>query len=114
MRPELNEIYVYRPSASVMEGMFEKLSHRHVKGQLTYYTKNGHRYESEDVHRFAITVTIKGESRTLLMLTKDRLKKNASATFKEAAKQIEADEAKLKIFNAATGKPEALGIFHEG
>lgn len=110
MRPELNEIYVYRPSDKLMEGMFSKLSHRHVKGQTTYYMINGLREESEDVHRYALSFEIEGEKRTLLILTKQTSKKEINKLLKMVAEDIASSPTLLGIFNGAGGKPVPTGI----
>lgn len=114
MRPELNQIYVYQPSEKIMEGMFKKLSHRHVNGQVMYYVENGSNGESDDVHRYAITVKVNDVNRTVLLLTRETSKKIVGAALKATAEQIEKSPALLATFVKATGKPTKLGIAFNG
>lgn len=92
-----------------MLGSFDKLDRR--KHEHDYPYKRGNILEKADnVYRYALSVTIDDKQRTLLLVTLDSKKSNVSKFFKEAVKQIKADDTMMNTWTVVESKPELLGI----
>lgn len=109
MKPILEKVYCYRPSENLMEGVFKKLN---VRKQEMNVIKNG-KPEAIKSYRYAKTITVEGQSRTLLMISEDKDEKRVNKSFATFKKKIEDDVTIQNVFLKAEAKPLLLDLKHE-
>lgn len=112
MKPQIDKMYVYKPSSKIMEGRFNKLNTMHYKDRGYQYLRGNVIEQSQSIYRYAKTITIDGQDRTLLVVTEHGDKKAVSQFFVETIKKIKADNDKLSVFVKADSKPLDMGEWY--
>lgn len=108
MKPQIDKLYVYKPTENnIALGTFSKLN---VLKQEMHFKRGVAIEQSEEVYRYAKTVKINGNDRTLLMITLDKNKQNVSKFFTNSKNEIESNEKHMGIFLEADEKPLELDI----
>lgn len=112
MKPQIDHVYVYKPSKKLMEGYFAKLDQRHITGQEIKFKRGNILEKSDLVYRYAKTIKIENTQRTIIMLTLDADKARVSKAFSHFKKDIEADNKLMETFRKSENKPLELGLWH--
>jgi hypothetical protein len=105
--PEIDSLYCYATRHKA------KLTHRHQLGVGYRYTNHNAVLKSgeDEIHIYHRTVTIRGVTKGLTMVTKNSKFRDVQRFFNEQIKAIGADDKLFDLFSHAKSTPRELGIY---
>lgn len=106
--PEIDSLYVYQTRHKV------KFTHRHQLGIGYKYTSHKAilRGGEDEIHIYHQTVTIRGVTQGLTMVTKNGKFRDVQRWFKEQIIAIDNSDDLFDIFSHAKSSPRELGIYY--
>lgn len=110
MKPQIDKLYVYRPSNKMTEGSFSKLDRKDYVNRSYPYKRGNTIEKSEAIYRYAKTIIIDDKRRTILLVTEDDSKTNVSKFFTESKKAISSNQSLLNTFIKVENVPLELDI----
>jgi hypothetical protein len=107
--PEIDSLYVYETRHRI------KFTHRHQKGIGYRYTNHNalERAGEDEIHIYHRTVTIRGVTKGLTMVTKQGKFREVQRWFNEQIIAIEGNDELFDIFSHAKTTPVQLGLRYD-
>lgn len=109
MKPRIDTLYIYQQQdGSMMAERFRKINKR-VQKDFRFLRHNIPDM-ADEVCRYALTVSINGDDRTLLLITLETSPRKIKKFFNNAVKQITGDPDLIKKYKSAKSKPVQMDI----